>query len=87
MTARRRPPVQKEQWMLFSACRGQDPSIFYPASGESHEPALRFCRVCPATKACLDYAIRNGERDGIWGGMSQRERSRYRKSLKLTPVA
>ncbi|MHB1598535.1 MAG: WhiB family transcriptional regulator [Acidimicrobiales bacterium] len=29
---------------------------------------------------CLDFAIANGEKFGIWGGMSERERRRVRRS-------
>jgi WhiB family redox-sensing transcriptional regulator len=32
---------------------------------------------------CLDYAIANGEKFGIWGGMSERERRRVRRARVL----
>ena len=32
------------------------------------------CRGCPVRVECLDYALDHGERYGVWGGMSERER-------------
>ena len=32
---------------------------------------------------CLEYALRNGEKFGIWGGMSERERRRIRRQRAL----
>jgi WhiB family redox-sensing transcriptional regulator len=32
---------------------------------------------------CLEYALVNGEKFGIWGGMSERERRRIRRQRAL----
>jgi WhiB family redox-sensing transcriptional regulator len=32
---------------------------------------------------CLEYALVNGEKFGIWGGMSERERRRLRRQRAL----
>jgi WhiB family redox-sensing transcriptional regulator len=32
---------------------------------------------------CLEYALVNGEKFGIWGGMSERERRRIRRARAL----
>jgi WhiB family redox-sensing transcriptional regulator len=32
---------------------------------------------------CLEYALANGEKFGIWGGMSERERRRIRRQRAL----
>jgi WhiB family redox-sensing transcriptional regulator len=32
---------------------------------------------------CLEYALANGEKFGIWGGMSERERRRVRRMRVL----
>jgi WhiB family redox-sensing transcriptional regulator len=32
---------------------------------------------------CLEYALANGEKFGIWGGMSERERRRIRRARAL----
>jgi WhiB family redox-sensing transcriptional regulator len=36
--------------------------------------AKTVCRRCPVVDECLDYADRAGERYGIWGGKTPRER-------------
>lgn len=63
-------------WRKAAACRGLDPDIFYPASDDEAEEAKAVCGVCPARQACLEYALANRERDGIWGGATERERRR-----------
>jgi WhiB family redox-sensing transcriptional regulator len=32
---------------------------------------------------CLEFALDNGEKFGIWGGMSERERRRLRRARAL----
>jgi WhiB family redox-sensing transcriptional regulator len=63
-------------WRQRAACRGVDPDIFYPSSDEEAEEAKAICRVCPVRESCLEYAIINRERDGVWGGATERERRR-----------
>jgi WhiB family redox-sensing transcriptional regulator len=38
---------------------------------------------------CLEHALANGEKFGIWGGLSERERRRIRRrrSLEQRPAA
>jgi WhiB family redox-sensing transcriptional regulator len=63
-------------WRDRAACRGLDPDIFYPVSDDDAEPAKEICAVCPVREACLEYALANRERDGVWGGATERERRR-----------
>ena len=63
-------------WRQRAACRGVDPDVFYPVSDEEAEEAKSICRVCPVREACLEYALANRERDGVWGGATERERRR-----------
>jgi WhiB family redox-sensing transcriptional regulator len=63
-------------WRQRAACRGVDPDIFYPASEEEAEAAKAICAVCPVREPCLEYALVNRERDGVWGGATERERRR-----------
>ncbi|MET7331161.1 WhiB family transcriptional regulator [Nonomuraea sp. NPDC005650] len=35
--------------------------------GRPARPARRICRACPVQAACLDWALRTGEPDGVWG--------------------
>jgi WhiB family redox-sensing transcriptional regulator len=63
-------------WRLRSACRGLDPDIFYPSSDEEAEEAKGICADCPVQQVCLEFALTHRERDGVWGGLTERERRR-----------
>lgn len=63
-------------WRQRAACRGVDPEIFYPVSDEDAEEAKAICATCPVREACLEYSLRAREREGVWGGLTERERRR-----------
>ena len=63
-------------WRQHAACRGLEPEVFYPVSDEQTEEAKAICRECPVREPCLEYALTNRERDGVWGGATERERRR-----------
>jgi WhiB family redox-sensing transcriptional regulator len=63
-------------WRQRAACRGADPDIFYPVNEEQAEEAKSICRACDVREACLDWALRTREKDGVWGGATERERRR-----------
>lgn len=63
-------------WRQRAACRGLDADIFYPTSDEEAEEAKAICGTCNVRQLCLEQAITQRERDGIWGGLTERERRR-----------
>ncbi|HVC25407.1 MAG TPA: WhiB family transcriptional regulator [Acidimicrobiales bacterium] len=63
-------------WRQRAACRGLDPDIFYPVSDEDAEEAKAICASCPVHQLCLEHALVHRERDGVWGGLTERERRR-----------
>jgi WhiB family redox-sensing transcriptional regulator len=63
-------------WRAKGACRGLDPSIFYPPSDEEADEAKAICGTCAVQHPCLEYALANRERDGVWGGATEKERRR-----------
>jgi WhiB family redox-sensing transcriptional regulator len=63
-------------WRKHAACRGLEPEVFFPVSEEQTEEAKAVCRECPVREACLEYALANREREGVWGGATERERRR-----------
>lgn len=71
-------------FMDLGSCRGLNPSIFFPDRGESLKPAKAVCGDCIVRDECLEYALNHGERFGIWGGASERERRRLRQSRRRT---
>lgn len=72
-----------QEWRESAACRGADPELFFPGRGNSLAPAKAVCRECPVRPECLEYALANGERQGVWGGTSERERRRIQRRRPL----
>jgi WhiB family transcriptional regulator, redox-sensing transcriptional regulator len=66
----------KSTWRQRSACQGLDPEIFYPQTDEEAEEAKAICGICPVRQMCLEHALAFRERDGVWGGFTERERRR-----------
>lgn len=65
------------EWLDGAECKGVDPAIFFPEKYEStHKQAKAICQACDVRVECLQYALDTGERHGIWGGVSERERRR-----------
>jgi len=63
-------------WQFDAACRGTNADFFFPASDEDDSAAKAICGACSVRLACLSFAIERGERYGVWGGLSEKERSR-----------
>lgn len=63
-------------WSGRAACRGLDPLIFFPATDEDAGPAKAVCGLCAVREACLEHALGEREREGVWGGCTERERRR-----------
>ncbi|WP_116282027.1 WhiB family transcriptional regulator [Subtercola boreus] len=66
-------------WQTDSLCAQTDPEAFFPEKGGSTRDAKRICQTCEVKSQCLEYALQNDERFGIWGGLSERERRKLRK--------
>jgi len=76
-------PDLDTDWKDYSNCLGVDPDLFFPERGASTREAKEVCRSCVVQNDCLEYALQNGEKFGIWGGMSERERRRIRRQRAL----
>jgi WhiB family transcriptional regulator, redox-sensing transcriptional regulator len=72
-----------ESWRLEALCAETDPEAFFPEKGGSTREAKRVCTGCTVRAECLEFALRNDERFGIWGGLSERERRRLRLQRRL----
>jgi WhiB family redox-sensing transcriptional regulator len=71
-------PAGDESWRLDALCAETDPESFFPEKGGSTREAKRVCTGCEVRAECLEFALTNDERFGIWGGLSERERRRLR---------
>lgn len=64
-----------------AVCAETDPEVFFPEKGGSTRDAKKICnQICDLTDECLNYALDSGERFGIWGGLSERERRKLKRS-------
>lgn len=75
------------EWQADAACRGADPDLFFPERGESTREAKEICGICPVRRVCLEHALAHGERHGIWGATSERERRSLRRDNNTTRKA
>lgn len=71
----------EEQWQDRALCAQTDPEAFFPEKGGSTREAKRICMGCEVRDECLEYALANDERFGIWGGLSERERRRLKRGI------
>lgn len=79
-------------WTAAAACRGKDPNMWF-CEGEACDAeidAVAICTSCPAIGHCAITFM--SEQDGLWGGMTHRNRAVLRRYLRLgvvpaTPVA
>lgn len=74
-------------WQNYANCLGVDPDLFFPERGASTREAKAVCRGCVVQDECLEFALSNGEKFGIWGGKSERERRRVRRQRALARTA
>jgi WhiB family redox-sensing transcriptional regulator len=66
-------------WQERALCAQTDPEAFFPEKGGSTREAKKVCLTCDVRAECLEYALANDERFGIWGGLSERERRKLKK--------
>ncbi|PWI15843.1 WhiB family transcriptional regulator [Streptomyces sp. Act143] len=70
-------------WQEMSACRREDPELFFPIgdTGPSLaqiEEAKTVCRECAVVEPCLQWALASRDTHGIWGATTEAERRRLR---------
>lgn len=66
-------------WQERALCAQTDPEAFFPEKGGSTREAKKVCVSCEVRAECLEFALANDERFGIWGGLSERERRKLKK--------
>jgi WhiB family redox-sensing transcriptional regulator len=67
-------------WHAQGACRDHPNVEWFPTRGQASAPAKTVCSTCRVRDTCLAAALEHGERFGIWGGTSERERRRLRQA-------
>ena len=66
-------------WRHRSACRDEDPELFFPVGNTGPaiaqiEEAKKVCNRCEVKEPCLAWALESGQDAGVWGGLSEDER-------------
>lgn len=77
-----RRQLEEQPWRANALCSQTDPEAFFPEKGGATAPAKAVCASCAVAAECLDWALENNERFGIWGGLSERERRRLARQQK-----
>lgn len=81
--------MNNENWWPKAACLGQDTELFYPEPGtkgaaKQANEVKAFCKICTVSSECLEFALRNEEAFGIWGGTTPKERSKILAQRSVT---
>jgi len=71
-----------DRWQAQAACAGELAPLFYPpmrpekklARIARESKAKSICATCLVRTHCLEYALANNERYGVWGGLTDVER-------------
>ena len=84
-TADEYDPDDSMAWRKDALCAQIGHTLFFPEGIEKTEmtrDAKEVCKACEVRQLCADYALRYDERIGVWGGLSENERSKLRKRQK-----
>ncbi|MET9013955.1 WhiB family transcriptional regulator [Streptomyces olivaceoviridis] len=74
-------------WQPHGACHGMDPedadATFFslPRDHEAIADAKELCALCPVRRDCLNYALENDLKEGVWGGLTAAERRPWHDGL------
>ncbi|BAH48294.1 putative WhiB family regulatory protein [Rhodococcus opacus B4] len=77
-------------WPHRASCRGTDTNLFFSPDGERgnvrarrERAAKQICQDCPVLAQCRAHALTTTETYGIWGGMSETERTRHTRRTRV----
>ena len=74
------PLITPEPWTQDALCAETDPELFFPEKGGDRGAAAKaICARCDVLSDCLMFALRTREPDGVYGGMTPKERARLIK--------
>lgn len=97
--ARRRAWAKDGDWRLLAECLEEDPELFFPKSpaGGAGGPspaavaqeaeAKAVCRRCDVRDRCLRWALDRDIRDGVWGGLGEKERAQLKAQERAQFIA
>ncbi len=71
--------AEEAGWQERALCAQTDPRRSSRKRADPRREAKKVCLTCEVRDDCLEYALMNDERFGIWGGLSERERRKLKK--------
>lgn len=68
------------EWADNAACKDTPIDLWFCEFGDHfNQQAIAICQRCEVKNQCRDYAISRDLTDGIWGGMTPKQREGYAK--------
>jgi len=79
--------MKTEKWREQAACAGAPITIFiFDDDVKYHKntkfKAFEYCDRCPVIRECLNFAYDNNIQHGVYGGMTPKERRKFRFKWK-----
>jgi len=75
--------VTPAAWTEDAVCASIDPELWFPEQGFSSKTAKKICATCSVREECLQAALEQPERFGVWGGLSEHERRKLRPTTRI----
>lgn len=71
--------MDRPDWQQRAACRGRGTHNWFPPDHTNARDGKALCNTCPVRQECSDCALADLSIKGVWGGTSERERTRLRR--------
>lgn len=68
---------------MTTPCAQSDPELWFSSKPREIALAVSLCQECPIKAECYALAVKNDERNGVWGGTDFN--SEYKLTEKLPP--
>ncbi|MGW5868326.1 WhiB family transcriptional regulator [Streptomyces sp. NPDC055239] len=74
-------------WHTRAVCHGMEvedaDAVFFPRPRDHQAiaEAKELCGLCPVRRDCLDFALQNVLKEGVWGGLTEAERRPWHDGL------
>lgn len=75
--------VPAKPWADRANCLDINPDLMFPNTTTQLAEGKKVCAGCVVRTECLEYALVNNEKFGLWGGTSERERARIQRSRRI----
>ena len=63
-----------DEWVDKAACKGFPTKWWFPERGQRSGLPLFICAHCPVATECLEYALDLFIEQGVWGGLTEKQR-------------